>query len=74
MKWMLVLYFIGLGGQAPALTSIGPYESRDGCFAVGQLAAKDGLRGFCYPVGDVPLKKPEPSAEKKPEPEAPKKK
>ena len=68
MKWVLVLYFAGLGGQAQVATSIGPYDDRDGCMAVGaQLASKDGWKGFCYPIGDVPLKKPDAPAEKKTE-------
>lgn len=69
MKWVLVLYFAGLGGQGQmAATSIGPYENRDSCAAAGQLALKDGWKGFCYPVGDLPLKKPDaPAAGKKPE-------
>lgn len=66
MKWFLVLYFAGLGGEAKVATSVGPYENRDGCAAVGQLAIKDGWKAFCYPVGDVPLKKPDaPKAEGK---------
>lgn len=58
MKWILVLYFAGLGNQGQmAATSIGPYDNKQSCLAVGQLmAAKDGWKGFCYPVGDIPLK------------------
>lgn len=54
MKWFLVLYFAGVAG-AQVSTSIGPYDSRDGCVAIGQLAVKDGWRVYCYPVGKIPL-------------------
>lgn len=73
MTWFLVLLFTGLGNVSPVATSMGPFEGPDaraGCFAVAQLAAKDGWKGFCYPAGVVPLNKPEAKA---PEPE-PKKK
>lgn len=70
MKWFLVLYFAGLGGQgATVATSIGPYDDREGCLAIGsQMAMKDGWKGFCYPVGTIPLKTP---AVKKPDASSP---
>lgn len=74
MKWVLVLYFAGLGNQSPTVaTSIGPYDTRDGCLAVGsQMAMKDGWKGFCYPVGAIPMKqKPEAPAAEKPEKKKP---
>lgn len=76
VKWMLVLYFAGLAGSGapPVATSIGPFDQRDGCFAVGALAQKDGWKGWCYPIGDVPLKKTEAPAPDKKAPAADKKK
>jgi hypothetical protein len=65
MKWMLILYFVALGGEARVATSIGPFDEQPGCAAVGQLAMKNGWKAECYPVGSVPLKKPPGPAPKK---------
>lgn len=59
MKWMLVLYFVALGGDTKVATSIGPYDEQPACAAVGQLAIKNGWKAECYPVGTIPLKKTE---------------
>lgn len=69
MKWMLVLLYTGLGNAEQVATAIGPYDNGDQCIAIRQLVSKDGWKGFCYPVGNIPLQKRE--SEKKPEKKKP---
>lgn len=65
MKWMLVMVALGLNGPQTSAV-VGPYDDQKGCVAVAQqLVVKDGWsKVYCYPIGTIELKKPEPEAPK----------
>lgn len=65
MKWVLILYFLNLGGAPQIATSIGPYDDQAGCTAIGKVAQQTGWKFQCLPVGAVTVKEPEPEKKTK---------
>lgn len=59
MKFFLVLYFAGGLNGGTVATSIGPYDDQPSCDIALKYSAKDGWKGFCYPIGHIEIKQQE---------------